>query len=199
MEIFSSDWRDVLNDTKHFFEKDLLQKVGSSDLIEHHCSRVKENGSITEKLIAKGVTPSKENALRYLTDIIGVRIVVHFIGDVYDVASKIRDKYDVKEEIDYIANPKDNGYRSLHMIVDAPVMAESYNMGMIIPVEIQIRTLAMDCWASLEHQMLYKKKHNGQMELAKKELNNCADALFSTDMKMEAIQNIIQKSKNFQA
>ena len=195
-QIFDNQKRNVLENTKKVFEKELLEKIGSADLIEHCCSRVKENSSIACKLQAKHLDVTMENALTCLTDLIGVRIVVHFIGDVYDVAAKIRENYAIKEEIDYISDPKENGYRSFHMIVDVPVMVDGYKSnGQHFPVEIQIRTIAMDCWASLEHQMLYKKEHRVQTELVKKELVNCANSLFSTDMKMEAIQNIIRKSE----
>lgn len=195
MALFNKSQISVLHNTRRVFVKKLLKDIGETDVIEHYCSRVKENDSIATKLWAKQLNATVDNALDYLTDLIGVRIVVHFVGDVYDIASRIRNHYEIKEEIDYITNPKDNGYRSLHMIVNAPVITPSGPNGKTIPVEIQIRTVAMDCWASLEHQMLYKKKETPQMELAKKELQHCAETLFSTDMQMEAIQNIIQKAE----
>mgnify|MGYP004464906609 FL=1 len=195
MGLFNKEQISVLHYTRQNFVKDLLKKIGPTDMIEHYCSRVKENDSIANKLWGKKLNATVDNALEHLTDIIGVRIVVHFIGDVYDIAAKIRSQYKILEEIDYITTPKDNGYRSLHMIVNAPVKTKSGFNGKTIPVEIQIRTVAMDCWASLEHQMLYKKENQQNMELAQKELFHCAENLFSTDMKMEAIQSIIQKTE----
>lgn len=195
MGLFNKEQISVLHYTRQNFVKDLLKKIGPTDMIEHYCSRVKENDSIANKLWGKKLNATIDNALEHLTDIIGVRIVVHFIGDVYDIAAKIRSQYKILEEIDYITTPKDNGYRSLHMIVNAPVKTKSGFNGKTIPVEIQIRTVAMDCWASLEHQMLYKKENQQNMELAQKELFHCAETLFSTDMKMEAIQSIIQKTE----
>lgn len=196
MGLFNKEQISVLHNTRQNFVKDLLKKIGPTDMIEHYCSRVKDNDSIANKLWNKQLNATVDNVLEHLTDIIGVRIVVHFIGDVYDVASKIRTQYEILEEIDYITNPKENGYRSLHMIVNAPVKMKSGFNGKTIPIEIQIRTVAMDCWASLEHQMLYKKETQQNMELAQKELLHCAETLFSTDMKMEAIQSIIQKTEH---
>lgn len=195
MGLFSKEQISVLHCTRQNFVKDLLKKIGPTDMIEHYCSRVKDNDSIANKLWSKQLNTTVDNALQHLTDIIGVRIVVYFIGDVYDIASKIRTQYEILEEIDYITNPKENGYRSLHLIVNAPVKTKSGFNGKMIPIEIQIRTVAMDYWASLEHQMLYKKHGQKNVDLAKKELNRCAETLFLTDMKMGAIQSIIQKTE----
>ena len=193
MDLFNKQQIAVLHGIRRGFVKELLKSIGPTDVIEHYSSRVKENDSIADKLWAKQLNATTANAIEHLTDIIGVRIVVHFIGDVYDIASKVREKYDIMEEIDYITIPKDNGYRSFHMIIKFPIK-EGNALGVsYIPIELQIRTVAMDCWASLEHQMFYKKEGVQQMELAKKELLYCAETLFSTDMRMEAIQNIIQK------
>lgn len=193
MDLFNKQQIAVLHGIRRGFVKELLKNIGPTDVIEHYSSRVKENDSIADKLWAKQLNATTANAIEHLTDIIGVRIVVHFIGDVYDIASKVREKYDIMEEIDYITIPKDNGYRSFHMIIKFPIK-EGNALGVsYIPIELQIRTVAMDCWASLEHQMFYKKEGVQQMELAKKELLHCAETLFSTDMRMEAIQNIIQK------
>lgn len=193
--MFTEEELSVLHDTRKKFVRLFLKKIDSKNLIEHYSSRVKTDGSIREKLDKKNLEPSPANAYKYLSDIIGIRIVVHFVGDVYDIAAKARKYFQIKEEIDYISSPKENGYRSLHMIVDFPVSdSEKFGFGKTIPVEIQIRTVAMDCWASLEHQILYKKKRTPQIELAQKELMHCAETLFSTDIKMEAIQNIIQKT-----
>ena len=193
MDLFNKQQIAVLHGIRRGFVKELLKSIGPTDVIEHYSSRVKENDSIADKLWAKQLNATTANAIEHLTDIIGVRIVVHFIGDVYDIVSKVREKYDIMEEIDYITIPKDNGYRSFHMIIKFPIK-EGNALGVsYIPIELQIRTVAMDCWASLEHQMFYKKEEVQQMDLAKKELLFCAETLFSTDMRMEAIQNIIQK------
>lgn len=196
MALFNKEQISIFHNTRRHFVKNLLKNISPTEVIEHYSSRVKDNDSIANKLWGKQLNATTANALEYLTDIIGVRIVVHFIGDVYDVAAKIRKYYEVLEEIDYITTPKDNGYRSLHMIVNTPIRSKKNEENeKIIPVEIQIRTVAMDCWASLEHEMFYKKTKSNQMELARKELLDCAETLFSTDMKMEAIQSIIRKTE----
>lgn len=196
MALFNKEQISIFHNTRRHFVKNLLKNISSTEVIEHYSSRVKDNDSIANKLWGKQLNATTANALEHLTDIIGVRIVVHFIGDVYDVAAKIRKHYEVLEEIDYITTPKDNGYRSLHMIVNTPIRSKKNEENeKIIPVEIQIRTVAMDCWASLEHEMFYKKTKSNQMELARKELLDCAETLFSTDMKMEAIQSIIRKTE----
>lgn len=196
--MFSKTQISLFHNVRRKFVKKLLSEIDCNNSIEHYCSRVKDNDSIASKLWSKQKNATVDNALFCLTDIIGVRIVVHYIGDIYKIAFKIRQCFDVEEEIDYITNPKENGYRSLHLIVMVPVPEEN-DMGISqIPIEVQIRTEAMDYWASLEHEMLYKKDHSndiGQMNLAKKELYSCAETLFSLDMKMESVQSIIQKTE----
>ena len=125
MALFNKQQISVLHNTRRIFVKKLLKDIGETGAIEHYCSRVKENDSIANKLWSKQLNATVDNALNHLTDLIGVRIVVHFIGDVYDIASRIRNCYEIQEEIDYITNPKDNGYRSLHMIVHVPVMTSN--------------------------------------------------------------------------
>lgn len=193
--MFTENELSVLHETRKRFVRNLLRKIGSKDKIEHYSSRVKEEKSVKAKLKKKGLERTAANAAAFLSDLIGVRIVVHFVGDVYDIAEKIRSSCEVREEIDYIASPKDTGYRSFHMVVDVPVSdPDAFPYGKKMPVEIQIRTVAMDCWASLEHQMLYKKDDVPQSSLVRNELMRCAETLFSTDMEMEALQNIIKKS-----
>lgn len=194
--MFSKGELSVLHNTRRKFVKELLRNIGPNEAVEHYCSRVKESNSIAEKLEKRNLQPTADNAAAYLTDLIGVRIVVHFIGDVYEIAARIKEKYHIVEELDYITVPKGNGYRSLHLIVHVPVTdTKKFRYCTEIPVEIQIRTVAMDCWASLEHMMLYKRKPNRSTELAKEELRNCAGTLFLTDMRMEAIQSIIEKTE----
>ena len=100
MDLFNKQQIAVLHGIRRGFVKELLKSIGPTDVIEHYSSRVKENDSIADKLWAKQLNATTANALEHLTDIIGVRIVVHFIGDVYDIASKVREKYGIMEEID---------------------------------------------------------------------------------------------------
>ena len=100
MDLFNKQQIAVLHGIRRGFVKELLKSIGPTDVIEHYSSRVKENDSIADKLWAKQLNATTANAIEHLTDIIGVRIVVHFIGDVYDIVSKVREKYDIMEEID---------------------------------------------------------------------------------------------------
>ncbi len=152
--------------------------------IEHFKIRIKSEKSIKGKLDRKNILYTKENAFRFLNDIVGVRIVCSFISSVYSVASKIEEKYKVIAVKDYIKNPKDNGYRSYHMIVEVDE----------INIEFQIRTISQDSWASLEHQLMYKKGLDDEV-IIKKELKKCSSELASTDISMNVIYELINKEK----
>ena len=124
--------------------------------IHHMQSRMKSIQSITEKLRRKQAELTIESAVANLTDIAGVRVICSYVQDVYTVANLLTSQDDVElvRVRDYIQSPKENGYRSLHMVVQVPVfLAEGRVM---VPVEVQIRTIAMDFWASLEHSLRYK-------------------------------------------
>lgn len=159
--------------------------------VEHIKSRVKSSGSLREKLIKNGYEPTAKAGLRNLSDIVGLRVVTHFVGDIYTVLRLFEqsDKYKVELIKDYIANPKPNGYRSLHIILSAPFDCGEFSR---ISTEIQLRTIAMDCWASLEHQLKYKKniKNAG---LIVGELKRCADEMASTDLTMQTIRDLINR------
>ena len=154
---------------------------------EHILSRVKDPASLTAKLKKEGQPETLEAAVNSISDIIGIRVVTHIVGDVYSIADMIsRSTYwTVINKKDYISLPKPNGYRSLHIIVklgDSP-----------IKTEIQLRTIAMDCWASLEHQLKYKKNIGSNTELIVSELKRCADEIASTDLTMQTIRELIEK------
>ena len=120
--------------------------------------RIKSKKSIEEKLIRKEYTVSADEAKEHLTDIAGIRIICYFIEDIYAVIELIKKQSDILiiKEKDYIKSPKDNGYRSYHLIIGMPVY---HTDGMeYYPVEIQFRTMTMDLWASMEHRICYKKK-----------------------------------------
>lgn len=158
---------------------------------EHLKCRIKGAESLKEKLRRNSLTETAENGLTHLSDLVGARVVTHFIGDIYSVLELIKacDKWQVQHVKDYIANPKPNGYRSLHVIVTLP-----FGVGGIdaINAEIQMRTIAMDCWASLEHQLKYKK-HIRNTTLIVEELKRCADEMASTDLSMQTIRDLIQR------
>ena len=163
------------------------------DPIEYITSRVKSEDSMKEKLKRKKLDVTLENALTKIYDAAGIRIVCAYIDDVYAVAEMLKNYKDLKviREKDYIKNPKANGYRSYHIVFELALdLAGDINP---IYVEIQIRTIAMDFWSSLEHQMKYKKNIKNQ-ELIVDELKRCADQIATTDINMQTIRNMINSS-----
>lgn len=158
--------------------------------IHHIENRLKSPASIVEKLQRKGHEVSIESAKTNLQDIAGIRVICNYIEDVYTIAELLLKQDDVTllRRRDYIENPKGNGYRSLHLIVQIPVfLAETKEL---VPVEIQIRTIAMDFWASLEHQLRYKSDHEMPAS-TQAELQECASIIESLDRKMQSIRHSI--------
>lgn len=160
--------------------------------IEHITSRIKSPESIAKKLRHQGRALTIENIVRYINDVAGIRIICSFTSDIYEIAELIRKQSDVKvlKIKDYISNPKPNGYTSYHMIVSVPIFLS--DMTIDTKVEIQIRTIAMDFWASLEHKMYYKFEGNAP-ENIRRELKECADLVGFLDRKMLAINEEIKK------
>ena len=150
-------------------------------------TRLKSFPSISEKLIRKGVDNSIESIEKNLNDIAGVRVICSFPDDVYELADALLKQDDIEliEKKDYIKNPKPNGYRSLHIIVGIPIFLAHEKR--IMKVEIQLRTIAMDFWASLEHQLYYKKSTTFTKEMAK-ELLTCAELSAELDNKMDSLR-----------
>ena len=159
--------------------------------IESISSRVKNPKSIAEKMHRKGFPLTVESVWQNLNDVAGVRVICSFIEDIYDVAAMFmkQDYIEVLEIKDYIKNPKPNGYRSLHLIVQVPIFLSDKALPM--RVEVQIRTIAMDFWASLEHQVKYKKGIP-DAEAISGELKQCAETINATDNKMQEIYHQIQ-------
>lgn len=159
--------------------------------IDNISSRVKSLESITNKMKRKGLPLTMNYMVKELHDIAGVRVVCPFISDVYYVANILVNQHDVDviEIKDYIKNPKPNGYRSLHLIVQVPIFLSDKALPM--KVEVQIRTIAMDFWASLEHQVKYKKGIPDAEEISA-ELKECAETISATDSKMQDIYHKIQ-------
>lgn len=172
---------------------DSISTDSETALAEHIKSRVKGSDSMRDKLLKKGLEPTAIVGLSELSDAVGLRVVLHFVGDVYTMLEKIKqsDKWNVSKVKDYIENSKPNGYRSLHVILSVPFEVGELSS---IEVEIQLRTIAMDCWASLEHQLKYKK-NIGNTDLIVSELKRCADEMASTDLSMQTIRDLIQKSR----
>ncbi|AWK51407.1 GTP pyrophosphokinase [Clostridium beijerinckii] len=160
--------------------------------IEYMKSRVKTPGSIMDKLQRKGFDMSIDSAKKNLNDIAGIRVICSFVGDIYDIAEMLKRQDDIKliEEKDYIKNPKSNGYRSLHLVVEVPIFFSDHVEP--VRVEVQIRTIAMDFWASLEHKLYYKTLGESPVHITN-DLKECADVIASTDMRMQDIQREVEK------
>ena len=176
---------------------DELSVKNQRNPIEMIKSRVKKPLSIVEKLQRRGLEVSLESMVKNLDDVAGVRIICSFVDDIYEVAEMLVRQDDVKVIAvkDYIKNPKPNGYRSYHMIVEVPVFFTDSKR--FIRVEVQIRTIAMDFWASLEHKLQYKKNiPESQAKFLKDELYDCAQQSAALDKRMQNIRNIIAKSES---
>lgn len=177
---------EILNDEFKFVHK--------YNPIEHIKSRLKSEESIMRKLLRKGVDVTVDNIQKYIDDIAGIRVICSFTPDIYRIVDMIssQDDIEVLKAKDYMVNPKLNGYRSYHLIVKVPIFLSDR----VIPtkVEIQIRTVAMDFWASLEHKIYYKYEGNAP-EYIRTELKECADMIAFLDSKMLAINEEVRSIK----
>ena len=155
-------------------------------------SRLKSIESIKEKLERKGLPYTVQAIEENLNDVAGVRVICSFTADVYLLAEALLKQDDIQliEKKDYIANPKENGYRSLHLIVSVPIFLAHEKR--IMKVEVQLRTIAMDSWASLEHQLRYKKDLEFTEEMVS-ELYRCAQFSSELDEKMDALRAQVQR------
>lgn len=167
-------------------------------LYEHLICRIKSEESAREKLSRLGQPADTWHALRSINDTIGIRIVCLFIDDVYENVRQIKSipGCSVIREKDYIRNAKPNGYRSYHMILDVETEepdADGNTPGHYY-VEIQLRTIAMDTWAALEHEMKYKKSIENQEQIIQ-ELRRCANELAACDVSMQTLKRIIREGK----
>lgn len=162
--------------------------------IEHLKDRVKKPKSIIKKLERKGLEVTTENAKKYIEDIAGIRVICSFTSDIYMLFNMIEKQNDIKvvKVKDYIKNPKPNGYKSLHMIIEIPVFLS--NKIENVKVEVQIRTIAMDFWASLEHKIYYKYDKVVPHKLVS-ELKTAADSISQLDSKMENIHKEMNRLK----
>lgn len=174
---------EILNDEFKF--------VHQYNPIEHIDSRLKTEDSIVRKLLNKGVDVTVENIEKYIEDVAGIRVICSFTPDIYRIVDMLsrQDDIEVLKTKDYMVNPKPSGYRSYHMIVRVPI----YLSDRVVPtrVEVQIRTVAMDFWASLEHKIYYKYEGNAP-EYIRTELKECAEMISFLDSKMLAINEEIR-------
>ena len=172
-----------------------FQEVHRYNPIEHVKARVKTPESIVKKLKRNGYESTIENMVRYVNDIAGIRIICSFTSDIYRIAEMISSQKDIQVLTikDYIMNPKDSGYRSYHMIVSLPVYLSDRIVN--VKVEIQIRTVAMDFWASLEHKIQYKFEGKAPVHI-NTELYECAGMVADLDARMLSLNDEIQAIEN---
>ncbi|MDD8049183.1 MAG: GTP pyrophosphokinase family protein [Thomasclavelia sp.] len=159
--------------------------------IHHMEYRLKSPDSIKKKLDAKNLSFSTENISNNLYDIAGIRVICNYVKDIYRISKLLTKQDDVTviEKKDYIKNPKPNGYASLHLVIEVPIFLSDRTK--TIPVEVQIRTIAMDFWASLEHQLRYKNQNELPSDI-KERLVECARKIYDLDEQMEEIHTILK-------
>lgn len=179
--------------TKLEILNDELSFKGEENPIESIQSRIKRPVSIAQKLRKMGKPITVESVFENLNDVAGIRVICPFIEDIYQVAEMLIAQDDIKVLAikDYIQSPKPNGYRSYHIILEVPVFFSRYKQPM--RVEVQIRTVAMDFWASLEHQLKYKNDSVDTAQIAQ-ELKECADVIAQTDVKMQQLRHRIHNN-----
>lgn len=188
--LYSCAMREIctkLENLRHEFE---LRK--SHNPIRHITHRLKHPISIRQKMLDRGL-PLEYDVMRdNITDIGGIRVICSYVDDIYAIASMLKSQDDVLvvKEKDYIKNPKPNGYRSYHLIVGIPVFFSEETQ--IIPVEIQMRTIAMDFWASLEHEIRYKTAADIPDPI-KERLNAIAEDIFKADLEMQEIHRTVSE------
>ncbi len=188
MMVYRSAIREIT--TKLEVLNDELSMTGKQNPIEFIKSRVKRPMSILNKLQRSGLEITEENIVNHLNDVAGVRVVCSFVDDVYLVAEMLTKQDDIVviKKKDYIKHPKENGYRSYHLILEIPIFLSDRKLP--VRVEVQLRTVAMDFWASLEHQMKYKKELP-DAEAIGAQLRECAETIASIDQRMMDIRDQI--------
>lgn len=181
--------------TKLEILNDEFQHVHRYNPIEHIKSRLKSPESIVRKLKRHGYESTIENMVNYINDIAGIRVICSFTSDIYRIAEMIAGQSDIHvlSVKDYIEHPKPSGYRSYHMIVSVPIFL-SDRMA-VTKVEIQIRTVAMDFWASLEHDIRYKVDKTKLPEGINEEMFNCAEKIAEIDRQMQDMYRRIKAAE----
>lgn len=186
--VYSSALKEI--GTKLEILNDEFQHVHQYNPIEHIKSRIKTSESIVKKLKKHGYESTIDNMIRYVNDIAGIRIICSFTTDIYRIAEMLERQNDIRilSVKDYIQNPKASGYKSYHMIVSIPIYLSEKKVD--AKVEIQIRTVAMDFWASLEHKIHYKFEGDAP-EHIKSELVECAKMVSDLDARMLSLNEEI--------
>ena len=188
--VYSSALKEI--GTKLEILNDEFQHVHQYNPIEHIKSRIKTSESIVKKLKKHGYESTIDNMIRYINDIAGIRIICSFTTDIYRIAEMLERQSDINilSVKDYIKRPKPSGYKSYHMIVSIPIYLSEKRVD--AKVEIQIRTVAMDFWASLEHKINYKFDANAP-EHIKTELYACAEMVSELDAKMLSLNEEVKQ------
>ncbi|MBD5540840.1 MAG: GTP pyrophosphokinase family protein [Lachnospiraceae bacterium] len=191
--IYNSALKEV--GTKLEILNDEFQHMHQYNPIEHIKSRLKTPQSIVKKLKKNNYESTIENMVKYVNDIAGIRVICSFISDIYRIAEMLIKQKDIQviSVKDYIQNPKPSGYKSYHLIITIPIFLSDRIVD--AKVEIQIRTVAMDFWASLEHKIHYKFEGNVPQHI-KQELVECANMSSELDSKMLALNKEVQKLAN---
>lgn len=200
-KINNKEWEEML--LKYKFAKTMLEAElqillkeneykNGYNVVEHVKSRLKSENSILKKLEDKGYEKTVENVEKHIHDIVGFRIVCSFLSDVYDIVEVIKSSknFKIKEECDYIKNPKDTGYTSYHLNILVPIYLQQKLE--YVEVEVQIRTVAMDFWASLDHKLQYKLPKEIPVYL-QREMLSCSDEIKILDTKMQNLYEIVKK------
>lgn len=198
-------WKNKYSQIMFFYESGIRQLTAKLEILNHefqNCydrnpienikSRVKSPESILKKMEKMGLPCTSSNMLNHIHDIAGVRVICPFISDVYDVSRMLLKQTDVElvQVKDYIKVPKENGYRSLHLLVLVDVFFSDQKRK--VPVEIQLRTIAMNFWASLEHQLRYKKEREFTVEM-QNELYECSQIMSEADYRMQKLADNLQE------
>jgi len=167
--------------------------IGQRDPIASFQARIKSAASMRAKLARQGLPVTVDSALRAVWDAAGVRLVCPFVQNIDQTVGLIRQipGIQILREKDYIRHPKPNGYRSYHMILSLPLRFLESPSERPVWLEVQLRTIAMDCWASIEHQLKYKHDIENQA-LIVQELKRCADEIASTDLSLQTIRELIE-------
>ncbi|EFI84375.1 GTP pyrophosphokinase ywaC [Listeria grayi] len=197
------EWRDIMLlhrfaldevNTKLKILNEEFQFIHDYNPVEHIKSRIKSLESIGAKLEKKGLEITPENAREHVRDIAGIRVTCSFVSDIFKIHDMLANQDDITilRVKDYVTNPKPNGYRSLHLLCELPIFLTNRSERMT--VEIQIRTIAMDFWASLEHKIYYKYQQEAPQELLD-ELKEAADIITFLDDKMKKLNTQIDAYK----
>ena len=176
-------------ETKFNVLNEELSLVYDRNPIETIKSRIKSPESIIDKVMRKGIPLTVDSIEKNISDIAGIRVICAFPNDIYMLSEALLRQDDVRliTRKDYIRQPKDNGYRSLHLIIETPIFL--HNQTRLMKVEVQLRTISMDWWASLEHKIRYKK-NLPEMDYVERELYECAEISAQLDARMEKLQKI---------